>query len=243
MILYVNGDSHSAGAETANNYCFAEDDPLYWAMGRRPHPDNLRASYGCELANMMYAVLECDAESAASNTRILRTTEEYLKDNTPDYLIIGWSTWEREEWLHEGTYFQVTSSGTDQVPTALKDQYKQWVIDQEHVTRERKLLQWHDQIYKFHLELKLKNIPHLFFNTYSDFSNIRSGKITTHAVDVIPAEYDWDECYVGPYDQNYTYYFWLKDQGFDTVNPNSYHFGADAHAAWAAFLYQTYIQK
>ena len=80
MIVYVNGDSHSAGGEAVNPYCFANDDPLYWALGRQPHPDNLRVSYGCELANMLYAVLECDAESSASNDRILRTTHEYLSN-------------------------------------------------------------------------------------------------------------------------------------------------------------------
>lgn len=137
MILYVNGDSHSAGAEAVNNHAFANDDPLYWGLGRQPHPDNLRASYGCELANLMGAILECDAESAASNDRIFRTTWSYLQgvqgmfnNVTPDYLIIGWSTWEREEWSYEGTYYQVTAGGTDTVPKELENKYKEWVIKQ-----------------------------------------------------------------------------------------------------------------
>ena len=44
----------------------------------------------------------------------------------PDLVIIGWSTWEREEWLHEGTYYQVTASGTDDVPPELHSKYKKW---------------------------------------------------------------------------------------------------------------------
>ena len=72
MILYVNGDSHSAGAEAVNDYCFAEDDPFYYALGRIPHPDNERASYGCNIANELFAILHCDAESASSNSRIIR---------------------------------------------------------------------------------------------------------------------------------------------------------------------------
>ena len=95
MILYVNGDSHSAGAEAINEFGFAEDDRLYYGLGRQPHPDNLRVSYGCNIANELYAILHCDAESASSNSRILRTTRQYLKDFIPDAVIIGWSTWER----------------------------------------------------------------------------------------------------------------------------------------------------
>ena len=130
MILYVNGDSHSAGAEAVNPHAFAEDDRLYWALGRKPHPDNLRASYGCELANLMGAILECDAESASSNDRIFRTTQKYLQTETPDYLVIGWTTWEREEWTHNDRVYQVTASGTDTVPKELQTQYKEWVIEQ-----------------------------------------------------------------------------------------------------------------
>jgi hypothetical protein len=250
MILYINGDSHSAGAEAVNRYCFAEDDPLYWALGRRPHPDNERASYGCEIANYLGAILHCEAESASSNQRIIRTTWDYLQgvqgtfnNVTPDYLIIGWSTWEREEWKHLDTYYQVTSAGTDVVPLELRTKYKEWVIEQDHITRERKLLQWHDTIYTFHTDLQKHKIPHLFFNTYSDFSNIRAGRITTHSTQTIPAEHDWEGCYIDPYDASQTYYNWCLANGFNTVRPNSYHFGADAHAAWAEYLLQFIMKK
>lgn len=243
MILYVNGDSNSAGAEAIKPYAFAEDDPLYWALGRQPHPDNLRVSYGCIVANYLTAVLECDAESASSNQRIMRTTLDYLQESTPDMIVIGWSTWEREEWHHDGIYYQVTAGGTDTVPDELKDQYKNWVIKQDYIERERKLLEWHDKIYKLHIDLEQQNIPHLFFNAYSDFSQIRNRRITTHNAVDAPAEYNWNGCYVDPYNRDCTYYYWLKNKGFNTVNPNSYHFGADAHQAWADFLYQTFIYK
>ena len=79
MILYVNGDSHSAGAEAVNDYCFAEEDSNYQHLGKTHHPDNLKASYGQVLANNIGYELTCDAESGASNTRILRTTYSYLE--------------------------------------------------------------------------------------------------------------------------------------------------------------------
>jgi len=240
LILYINGDSHSAGAEAINTYAFADDDPLYWALGRVPHPDNLRVSYGCELANMMYAILECDAESAASNDRIFRTTWNHLQEagKTPDYMVIGWSTWEREEWLHDGTYYQVTAGGTDSVPDALKDQYKKWVIEQSDPTViNDKIVSVHNRISKLHEDLNARKIPHLFFNTYSDFSHIKNlGYLGAK-------EYDWHGSYIDPYNASGTYYNWCLAQGFKTVNPRSYHFGADAHRAWAEVLYQNYVQN
>ena len=242
-ILYVNGDSHSAGAEAVNPYCFAEDDPLYWALGRGPHPVNLQASYGCLIANKLNATLNCDAESAASNDRIMRTTQEYIIRQKPNLVIIGWSTWEREEWLHNGTYYQVTASGSDSVPEELRDKYKYWVIEQDYRARERKMLKWHNRIYQLHQKLQQLNISHLFFNTYTDFEPIKTKQITTDTVAEAPPTYEWNGCYVDPYDQSKTYYHWLKNSGFKTVNPNSYHFGADAHEAWAEFLYQNYIHK
>lgn len=233
MILYVNGDSNSAGAEAVNPHAFAEDDPMYWALGRQPHPDNLRVSYGCELANMMYAILECDAESASSNNRILRTTHEYLSNfpnnSKPDLVVIGWSTWEREEWWDEDTqrYWQVNAGGIGHDwPDAIKARYKDYILNMD--VREA-MEHAHAKIWELHRDLLDQNINHLFFNCFEPFSGL--------------PKFRWDNHYLEPYNPEFTYYNWLKAKGFKTVNPNSYHFGVDAHVAWAEFLYQTLVQN
>jgi len=238
LIVYVNGDSNSAGAEAVKPACFAEDDPLYWRLGRQPHPDNLAASYGCELANRLGAILDCDAESASSNDRIMRTTRRYLENNKPDLLIIGWATWEREEWLHDGTYYQVTASGTDAVPPELAERYRNWVIGQTTATREDKMLAWHQRIYQLHLDLETAGIRHVFFNCFSDFANIASGQITTDNSDNPNRSglHEWNHSYIGPYDKQLTYYQWLTNQGFQATK--HYHFLAEAHRAWADYLYE-----
>lgn len=229
MILYVNGDSHAAGGEAVNNYCFAEDDPLYWALGRQPHPDNLRVSWGCELANMLGAILHCDAESASSDDRIIRTTREYLKENKPELVVIGWSSWEREEWLIDNTYYQVNASGIDVVPPEYQNKYKEWVSN----------IKWYkacpiaqDRIFQFHKELDDQGIKHFFFSTNWSAFDLRH----CH-------QHDWESSYLEPYDNNYVFPNWLKNQGFSTVRKDSYHFGPNAHTAWAEFLYQNYVQK
>jgi hypothetical protein len=218
VILYVNGDSHSAGAEAVNSFCFAEDDPFYHALGRIPHPDNERVSYGCNVANELFAVFHCDAESASSNSRILRTTREYVRENKPDAIIIGWSTWEREEWLHDGVYWQISAGGIGHDwPDEVKHLYKDYIVN---LNWHEKTKQSHKHIHELHTELLDLKIPHLFFNTYNDFGTQE------------PLE--WHDSYIKPYNPNMTYWKWLTDHGFES-NP-SYHFRADAHRKWAEFL-------
>ena len=218
MILYVNGDSHSAGAEAVNTYCFAKDDPNLRLSGRKPHPNNLAVSYGQRLADSLGYDLVCQAESASSNDRILRTTRDYLKSNTPDLVIIGWSTWEREEWFYNDQYWQVNAGGIgEDWPDAVKQRYRDWIHSIDYHKKEQ---EEHDKIWQLHLDLA--DIPHLFFNSYLAFR--------------FTDKQDWGINYLGPYDKNQTYYHWLSNQGYKTVNPNSYHHGASAHQIWANHL-------
>ena len=228
MKLYINGDSHSAAAEAVVPHAFAEDDQRWLYLGRAPHPSNAAVSWGRRLANTVKAVLHLDAESASSNERIRRTAREWINNNqawlSETLVIIQWSTWERQEWMLDGVRYQITASGTDDVPAQYRDRYKQYIadLDWHQVT-----VQEHDAIWQFHQELQQQHIRHVFFNGNNDFSKI--------ALDL---RHDWQDCYIAPYDPDMTYNQWLKNNGFHTVAPDSWHFGADAHAAWAGFMLQ-----
>jgi len=230
MILYVNGDSHTAAAEAVNPHAFAEDDSQYFYMGRAPHPDNLSASWGRILSSFLKAILHCDAESAASNDRILRTTRAWLDNNKKEWyrtlVIIQWSTWEREEWLHKDTYYQVNGSGIDQVPQELQEKYRQYILGIDWGTKTQ---QSHDKIWAFHQELDQQGIKHLFFNGNNSF-------------DQIVDQQCWNNSYIHPYDQSQTYHALLQSSGFETVSPQSWHYGSDAHSWWSTQLLN-YIVK
>ena len=228
MILYVNGDSHTAAAEAVNQHAFAEDDPDYNYLHRLPHPANLAVSWGRRMADNLKCVFKCDAESAASNTRIMRTTREWIQQNPHNldrtFMIIQWSTWERQEWLIDDTYYQITASGDDTVPESHRERYRKYILDVNwHKCRQ----QAHADIWQFHQELQQKNIRHVFFNG------------NNHCGDIDPDQHqDWAGCYVSPYDGQQTYDQWLKNHGYQTVAPNSWHFGEAAHGAWARFMLQ-----
>jgi hypothetical protein len=231
MKLYVNGDSHTAGAEAANSCAFAEDDWPLRHLSRLPHPANLAVSWGRRLADAIKAGFYCDAESGASNARIIRTTRAWLKEfpeRAKDTLmIIQWSTWERQEWLINGEYFQVNASGIDIVPEEYKQRYKEFIADIDYfqVTQ-----QAHNEVWAFHNELNQLGVRHVFFNADMAFGDI--GPVQRH---------DWGINYIGPYDKSMLYSQWLKNNGFETVSPKSYHFGKEAHAAWANFVLQYII--
>jgi hypothetical protein len=226
MILYVNGDSHAAAAECVNPHAWACDDGLYWGMGQQPHPDNLRASFGCELANHLGAVLVCDAQSGCSNDRIIRTTRSWIEKNQSvlhdTFLVLQWTTWEREEWLHEGRYYQVGASGTDSVVPDLQERYRHFIIGLDWAEKTRLA---HDQIWRFHLELLDQNIRHVMFNGNTDFSQSQN-------------RMNWGNSYIRPYDSAQTYNSVLRNNGFPTINPTSWHFGPAAHCFWAEYLLQ-----
>jgi hypothetical protein len=228
MILYVNGDSHTAGAEAVNPFAFAEDDPALAHLGRLPHPDNLAVSWGRLLSLTLKAGFHCAAESASSNSRILRTTREWVNQQRglDDVLvIIQWSTWEREEWLHEGVYYQVGSSGIDDVPQPLQEKYRNFVIGTDW---KQKTQQAHHEIWEFHRELEQQNIKHVFFNGNNDFARVEDRQ-------------DWGLNYIGPYDPKLTYDAIIKAGGIQTVAPNSWHFGKDGHSYFHRFMLQYII--
>jgi hypothetical protein len=224
MILYVNGDSHTAGAESATPHAFAEDDGELYHLGRQPHPANLEASWGNQLSKKLKCEFVCDAESAASNYRIERTTRAWLDRLLPwqsAFVAIGWSTWEREEWPYNDQYLQVGSSGLDHVPHELKQRYKEFVVGVNWTERQQF---WHDRIWKLHCDLDTMKIPHVFFNCNNKFDRISQNQ-------------SWGANYIDPYGP-ITYDLALRESGFVTVNPQSWHFGQDAHCFWAEFLLQ-----
>jgi hypothetical protein len=231
MILYVNGDSHTAAAEAVNPHAFSEDDSALVYLGRTPHPENLEVSWGKLLSLSLRAGFHCAAESASSNSRIIRTTRGWLTEkrsiDSNQLIIIQWSTWEREEWLYNGIYYQVGASGTDSVPPEAQEKYRNYIIG---VDWKQKTQDAHREIWEFHQELSDLGVRHIFFNGNNNFSKILDQK-------------DWGTNYIGPYDSKSTFDAIIRSQGIDTVMPGSWHFGRDGHSAFHRFILDYIIKN
>lgn len=228
MILYVNGCSHSAAAEAAVQHAWACDDGELWMRGKEPHPANLAVSYGQHVANALGAKLICQAQSGGCNDRIIRVTRDWVNQN-PDklhdtFVILQWTTWEREEWFYQDEWWQVNASGTDIVPPELEDRYKQYVIS---VDWEQKTKLAHDQIWETHQWLVRLGVRHLFFSAHSTFS------------DIDPKDQkNWGRYYLLPYSRDHSYNALLRHNSFEYTSPYGYHFGADGHCFWANYVLQ-----
>jgi len=89
---------------------------------------------------------------------------------------------------------------------------------------------WHDRIWEFHQELEAQGIPHIFFNGNNDFSTV-------------PNQYNWGASYIAPYNPKSTYDTILKQNNYQTVAPNSWHFGQEAHSFWANYMLQYIVRN
>lgn len=232
MILYVNGDSHSAGAEAAVPYNSISEDPAFnhCTISRAAHPKNVEVCYGRHLANNLGADLYMDAVSGGSNQRIIRTTKEFVESHMTEdiFVVIGWAIVDRAEIYHNGEYHCLSAGSY--IPRPLEEQFKQWVLNHNQ-TESEKAVDSHNQICQLHRYLLDKNIKHLFFNTVS------------MGWDRIPnsSRIDWTGHYLNPYNANFSYFSILRGAGFThAVWPNRQgngdHFGRDAHLHWAEFL-------
>ena len=233
MLLVVNGDSMTAAGEAVNDFCFAQDDSKYFRLGRVPHPDNLAVSWGKRLSDILHCDFVCLAESASSNSRIIRTTLDYLNKNPkPTCLIIGWSTWERTEWYHEPTdcYYQINAAGVgEDWPLEIKLQYREWILSLDYTKSKQTQVR---QVHDLHALLEQQQIPHVFFNAYESLD----------ATDPLQ-QHDWHGCYYNAYDPKFTFFNWCQQQGFATTKLNGYHYGADAHTAWADHIFDVLVSK
>ena len=201
MILYVNGDSHSRGI-------------MPTGLSGSSFVDIVAKTFNLNIHN--------DADAASSAQRILRTTKDYIAITSADklFVLIGWGTWEREEWEHEGKFYNVMPLWYKHLPDALQQRYNAWAdsLEPDHV--DAKSRQIHEEIFNLHHWLQQQDIPHLFFNCMYNFFGIRPDQ-----------KKDWSNCYIGPYDNNASFYWYLTQQGYDS--DKWYHFGPDGHQAWA----------
>ena len=105
MILYINGDSHAAGTDAEFSYGWAEDDSEFWDKGKCPHPDNEQVSFGAVLSELLGCQRINQSQAGGSNPRIIRVTKKWIESHPKllkdTFMLIQWSTWEREEWMHD----------------------------------------------------------------------------------------------------------------------------------------------
>jgi hypothetical protein len=235
MILYVNGDSHSAGHGINSLSGLTTNDINYQDIDEAPHPDNLHDSYGALLAKKLNVDFVCQARSGGSLDRVIRTTKQFVYQTQAKlFVVVGIPSIEREEWFYQGSWYQINASGYEILPKELQDKYKRWVADwsQAYDYYGRQII-IHQKLVDFHEWLTRHSVSHLFFHTVQGCQP-----------DQRFATYDWGTSFVHPYSETpnncWNYFNYLKQRGHQADSWG--HYGKHAHQEFADFLYQ-YIQN
>jgi hypothetical protein len=202
MLLYANGDSHSIGAMKDG------------ATGK---------SFVQLVAEHFNFDVRNDSEGASSATRIIRTTQDYLTKNKPQLVLIGWGTWEREEWVYDNQYYNIMVGWYKHLPEQLKSRYNNWEKQQDYDTLVKKSCLVHEHIHRLHRLLDACSIPHLFFNCMYDFQGVQTED-----------QYDWKNKYLDPYKSDKSYVWYMKNKKYE--HDKWYHFAQEAHTEWANII-------
>jgi hypothetical protein len=207
MILAI-GDSNVYPA------CTESDQPV--------DPTNLVPVF----SDLMNQSFRCWGKNGASNYWIEQHLEYFLADASwdPDtFLLIGWTSFEREEWPWLYHNISVCGGPDFGMPEPMKARFEQWKTTLTGDYYRERTQYWHDRIYQVHELLRERGVPHLFWTTYNNFKEINN-------------QQDWHGNFFQPYDENGCMSSFFKLHGIAAIDNDPFHYGADAQQAWAQAL-------
>jgi hypothetical protein len=216
--LYVNGDSHVAGAYL---------DKMY-------QPDISFAGLLAKQNNLEYVN---EAIAGGSNDRIIRTSKEYLKDADPSStaVFIVWSTFERTEWFYENEWHQISGQPLYEpnINHGLNKLWKDYTDAFWHDTKEKqsifyfsRAIETQYKIKEFSDWLTSNGFRHLFCHAHSSFFYKKTG-----------FEIGWNDniwLFNKPYDNTITFFNKSLSSGHRPDNWS--HFGEIAHREYAEYI-------
>lgn len=214
-MLYVNGDSHTAGTylTTRENHdeCFA---------------GLLAKKMKCQYLN--------EAMAGGSNARIIRTSKEYLRKNGDQdtIVLIGWSHPIRTEWFIDGEWLQIAPGELYEVnkDPELHDKWQDYIntlwdskFDSVNLNR---AVEHQYMIADFSKWLYDRGMKHLFFHGHNSFF---------YKKNVFEIEWTRNPWLKGkPYDPNMAFCNYSESRGH--VADQWYHFSMEAHKDYADFI-------
>lgn len=220
MKIFLNGDSHTDGAELA---------------------DPTNEAYSYRLAKLLNAeIVGNPAVSGASNDRILRTTEDFLREckEYPDLIVIGWSEPIRFDWFYNGQY-RTCRSLEDGFPIDEAIQHNP--ERHEYLTNIMRNdlgyihhIYQQNQMFNLHEKLNYLNIPHLFFNAHMSFHHClnRTKQVLSY---IDHHRFDWNNCFWNPYDTiDGSFLDWGRNRGYNITKYN--HLSQSAHEDFSKLL-------
>jgi hypothetical protein len=197
--------------------------PACTEVPETPDPGNLVSIF----SNAMQMPFRCWSKNGASNYWIQTHLDYFLADpdRDPDtFVLIGWTSVEREEWPWLYSNISVCGGPDFGIPEPMQAKYIQWkhTLTDDYMQACRDI--WHERIYQVHEQLRDLSIQHLFWTTYDNFKAVQDRK-------------DWHGNFYKPYDEHGCMCKFLDINGVDTINGDPFHYDQAAHNFWAQELY------
>jgi hypothetical protein len=222
MRYFAMGDSNMIGVNT---------DPKHRNYG--PSADN----FFNIVAKHFDFKFDCFAKNGASNEHIIRITEQWINntdcDNKEKFVFIGWSTWERQEYLIDNQYYDIDGwliNNAHNLPPELEvhmNQLNQKIKSDPNFMDELSQ-DWAKRIHAFAKSLEERGIGYFFWNAYMKL---------LPPIDL--DNFQFDHRYLMPYTDCFNQYFYLKKvRNYNPFPEDPYHFDSDGHRLWAEFLIQ-----
>jgi hypothetical protein len=187
-------------------------------------PDNMVSVFGAS----MNQPFRCWAKNGASNHWIAKHIDYFLADRSwpaDTFLLVGWTSFEREEWPWLYSNISVCGGPDFGVPEPMRPKFNEWksMLTEEYL--QERIYFWHDQIHRIHMLLLDHGVPHLFWCTYDNFKSV-----TDHL--------DWHGNFYKPYDQDGCMCKHLDSKNIKALPQDPFHYDSVAHREWGNALSQ-----
>ena len=235
-ILYVNGCSHSCGAEISY-------------VGSWRKPKDLELSWAGQMAKRFNLIHYNDATSGTGNDAIVSTTIDSLLTLLDKYkpeeimVIIGWTSFERTDFIYNNIRYKFvpgvqTLPHFNKWPLIVRNAFDNWIvsIDPYNDSMNKFSLIYYNMVNFF----KIHKLDYYFFNAVVPVNLPSTNllhELTNHQpnmrlFDLIKN----DENYLDPFNIDMTYYHYLKARYDGHIDNRNYHFLQDAHYEWCDIL-------
>lgn len=217
--LWINGDSHTFGSYGHHR---------------------VKNTFGQQVADYFNWSATNIAEPGGSNQRIIRTTIQALPDLDPaeTFILIGWSSWERTEWYYDNRWYKICGDPGYNIPEFIRQRWQEnnEYFQRHYVDRTAEQEIWRcakeqeHAIWTFHQLLNNLGYKFLFYLgcEYPFFYQNELDRGVDSKLPWLAGTWAHD-----PYQETGFSYYSLQ-QGF--VRDHLWHFGQDAHDAWAKIL-------
>jgi hypothetical protein len=234
-ILYVNGCSHSCGAEISY-------------VGSCRAPEDLTNSWAGQLASRFNLEHVNSAISGQDNLAILSSSIHSilnLLDRHPPediLVVIGWSGFERDHFIYNDKLYRFvpgceTLSHFKEWPSIVQTAFYNYISGTDPVNSTNKFSLIYYAMTNF---LKLHNIDYYYFNALHAI-NYPSKNLLHQVDEELPTvklfdKMKFDPNYLEPMNWRMTYYDYMKSKYDGHIGGRNHHFLADAQTDWANII-------